>query len=167
MKLKNYIVAFFFGLLLFNCSNEEMVEEVSIIGEWELTEWRIGLEADINKDGVGSFNLLDEIDCNNREAISIDEQGNISIQVEHNPKIYITQNEVSQEYTYHLSCSEGVIAAIAPYTLSDNVIEAFDTTFIKDGNTLTTTIEYDVEIYNEDLTEALGILTSTKIYTKI
>ena len=61
-------------VLCSSCSENDSVEDVSILGEWELTEWRIGLEADINKDSVASYNLLDEIECNNQELITVEEE---------------------------------------------------------------------------------------------
>lgn len=165
--VKKIFLLLFVGVFTLSCSNEESEQEVSLIGEWELTEWRIGIEADINNDGVSSFNLLNEIECNSQELITFDAENNISLIVEENPKLFLTENSETGEYQFHLTCSEGVIGTAATYTFENDTVEAFNSTYLKDNNVLTETIEYAIEIYNEDLTEAIGLLNSVKVYTKV
>ncbi|MDT0557321.1 hypothetical protein RM697_01595 [Ichthyenterobacterium sp. W332] len=166
MKSFNYCLLLL-AIVCSSCSKNDTIEDVSIIGEWELTEWRVGLEADINKDGVFNLNLLDEVDCDNSEIITFDADNTISLVIEYNPKIYVTSNENTGDYQFHLRCDEGIIGASSTYVVSNNTIEAFGGTYYKDNNLLIVTTGYAIEVYNEDLTEIIGVLTSEKTYTKL
>ncbi|WP_353779511.1 hypothetical protein [Winogradskyella sp. 3972H.M.0a.05] len=159
MKNVTILLLSAFAVLSFSSCSSEDNDDSSIIGTWEISALRVGVEADINGDDIFNLNLLNEIDCNYNEVLTFDTEGLMTTMTDYNPKLDIRLND-SDDYMFAVECGEGIIGSAGAYTSEDLQ------NYILNGDTLTIILENEVDVYNEDFTEVIGTLTLTKVYTR-
>ncbi len=74
-----------------------------LFGKWKLSSWDIGLEMNLNEDTIKSFNLLDEVDCKNKEVLTIKSDGTINSVNTFSPLIKISKT--NKKYNLNASCN--------------------------------------------------------------
>ena len=154
-------------MLSSSCSKEEVDNDQTVVGIWTLTNYDIGFSADINNDGIKSFNLLDEIDCRVNEELVFESNGTVVSNDSFHHIIDISKSELTSAYIFAVECSEGYVSFATSYTqISSNMVEFNDDTSLINNNQLTRVFENAIEIYNEDFTEVVEVKNLTLTYTK-
>ena len=158
-------------ILLSSCSSNEQ-NDSWVEGTWELTEWNLDFSVDIDKDGIASFNLLDEIACSNKETIKFDQNKVFTSRIEHQPNVrfYIADN--TDAFLYDIECGEGIISTTGlNYVISGAMVEVNESSelsYVKEGNTLVRYIASDIKVYgNNNFTEVVATISTTKVFEKI
>lgn len=161
-----FIMLFITFFLSVSCSSDNDTE--SIEGVWKLTAWNVAGGFDINKDGVASINILDEIDCVNNETLHFETNGIVSSTASFNPEINIALlTGTTDEYVFDVVCDDaGVISFASSYSRSGDVVVINNRDALIDGNQIYQVFENAVEIHNEDLTQVVASKDLTLVYTK-
>jgi len=155
--------------VLTSCSDEP-VDFSSAVGTWKLTEVNINLPNgfDINNDGVRSTNLLDEIDCPNREVLIFEPNGVMQSNLTFNPDVDIyLMDETSQTYTFSVKCDlEGTIGYATSYSQQGGVINYNNRSAIQEGNHIYMVFEKVIGVYNADGTKILGLEDLNLVFSR-
>jgi hypothetical protein len=166
MIKKHALLLALVSVIFASCSKDEINENSKVIGSWTLTNYEIGVSVDIDKNGSESFNLLEELECENKEVLIFEANGTVSSNDTFNPNIAISKLDISDDYVFDVECAEGIISFATSYVLDNNTVEFSDKTSNISGNTLTRVFENAIEIYNEDFSEIQETRNLTLIYTK-
>ncbi|MGB3608650.1 hypothetical protein [Psychroserpens sp.] len=167
MKIKNsffLLITFFISLM--SCSKEEIDNTPSIIGDWVLTSYNIGILVDLDKDGNESLNLLDEMVCENNEILTFTSEGIVSSNNTFHPTISVLQSDLNGDYMVDVECAEGAIGFTSTYSFETNSVNFNNNTSRISEDTLETIYENAVEIYNLEGTEIVEIKNLTLTYSK-
>ena len=155
--------------VLTSCSNEP-VDGSSVVGNWKLTEVNIFLPNgfDINNDGVRSTNLLDEIDCANKEVLTFDKNGVMQSNLTFNPDVDIyLLDAAKQDYAFSVHCDvEGAIGYATSYIQEGETIKYNNRSAIQDGNHLYMTFKSAIGVYNEDGSKMLALEDLNLVYSR-
>ncbi|ARV08879.1 hypothetical protein BTO05_04215 [Winogradskyella sp. PC-19] len=137
-----------------------------LYGEWKLSSWYIGVEIDLDKNGIKSTNLLDEVDCDNKEVLTIKSDGTLNAVNTYNPIVKISKN--NSKYVFDVNCNKGALGFASTYkTVGDTVVIAPNNEeFIFSGKQLTRVFKNAIRIYNNDFTEVIETKDLTLSYTK-
>ena len=155
-----FFIIFVIVLTFFSCSDDNL-----IIGEWKLSSWDIGTETDINKDDINSLNLLDEIDCANKEILTVKSDGTLNSINSFNPITKISK--LNSDYIFNIKCSEGSLGYASTYKFSDDkLILDNGGEFLLEDEQLVRTFKNAINIYNEDYTEVIDKQDLTLKYIK-
>jgi len=150
------------------CSNEPL--DSSVVGSWKLTEVNINLPNgfDINNDGVRNTNLLDEIDCANKEVLTFEPNGVMQSNLTFNPDVDIfLLDEATQNYAFNVKCDlEGAIGYATSYIQEGEIIKYNNRSAFLVGNQLYMIFKSAIAIYNSDGSEIVDIEDLTLVYTK-
>ena len=157
-------------VLLTSCSIEPVdpITSEFFEGEYRLTEYVVDLPVDLNNDSNYSTNLLEEIDCENRETLVFDKQGFVYSNQTFNPKIDLLLVDASLgTYSVDVECdTEGIIGTASAYTKSGNQIMINERKATISGTKITMLFKNALKIYNQNKTLVLGTKDLTLIYTK-
>ena len=155
--------------VLTSCSNEPF-DGVSVLGNWKLTEVNIYLPGgfDLNNDGVRSTNLLDEIDCANKEVLSFDQNGTMQSNLTFNPDVDIYMlDDAKQDYDVTVHCDiEGAIGYATSFTQEGGTIKFNNRTAIQDGNKIYMVFKSAIGLYNSDGSKMLSLEDLNMVYTR-
>ncbi|WP_298551044.1 hypothetical protein [uncultured Algibacter sp.] len=163
-------LCFAFALVCFSsCSTDDSIDsnDSSITGVWKLTAWHVEEGFDINNDGTISTNLLNEIDCSRNETLFFDNKGVVSLNTTFNPDLDISVLDNStSEYSFNVSCDEGIISLATSYTVNDSIIIIGESQAQIEGNQISFVFEDRIKIYNENLTQVITTKDLTLVYIK-
>lgn len=158
---------------LFSCSNEPLDDSMvgdSIIGNWKLTEVNIYLPNgfDLNNDGVRSTNLLDEIDCANKEVLTFDKNGVMQSNLTFNPDVDIYMlDESKQEYSFSVQCDiEGAIGYATSFTKEGETIIYNGRTALQVGDKLYMVFKSAIGVFNSDGSKLLNMEDLNLVYSR-
>ena len=155
---------------LFSCSNEPVDQISSIVGNWKLTEVNIYLPNgfDLNNDGVRSTNLLNEIDCANKEVLTFDQNGVMQSNLTFNPDVDIYMlDDAKQQYDITVHCDiEGAIGYATSYIKDGETILYNNRSAIQEGNHLYITFDKVIGVYNADGSQMLSLEDLNLVYTR-
>ena len=137
-----------------------------LFGKWKLSSWDIGLEMNLNEDTIKSFNLLDEVDCKNKEVLTIKSDGTINSVNTFSPLIKISKT--NKKYNLNASCNEGSIGFASSYKIVDDiiVIEPNDQEYYFNGNELTKVFKKAIKVYDSSFTKIIEAKDLTLNYIK-
>ncbi|WP_458625901.1 hypothetical protein [Winogradskyella sp. PC D3.3] len=165
--IKRSIACSLIGLLGFitSCSDRN---DHQITGVWLLTTRTIDIPFDVNEDGIAHTNLLDEIDCNERETLSFDTNGMITSGNEFSNTLRFYKEVNTGRYKLNSDCNrEGIISFASTYDIiEENTFKISNRVYVLSDNTLTTVYKDAVDIYNDDFSEVLETKDLKLIYTK-
>jgi len=156
-----------FSFLVSACSNDDS-DVSSVEGVWKLVAYNVAEGFDINKDGIKSVNILEEIECVNNEVLVFESTGVVSTHFSFNPEIQIYRlNEVTNEYAFNVECDiEGVISYASSYSQKGNTITFNNHKASVADNQLLLVFEDAIEIFNSDFTIVLAREDLTLVYSK-
>jgi hypothetical protein len=165
----SFILVFAFSTSCFKDQDDlNALNNFSVVGTWELTNWTLQIPIDLNDDAISSINLLDEALCNNNETLTFDTDGIVASNMSYNPQVTISlTNGTTDNYIFDVECDmDGSIGAFGSYTQNNDFITLFETTATLNGNQLTVVYEDAIDIFNEDLNEVVETKDLTLVYTK-
>ena len=159
-NMRPFFIVFVLFLTVISCSDNNL-----IIGEWKLSSWDIGMEMDINKDDIKSLNLLDEVECTNKEILTVKLDSTLNSINTFNPIAKISK--LNSKHNFNIECSEGSLGFASSYKFIDNKLK-LETggEFLLEEGQLVRTFENAINIYNEDFTEVIDKQDLTLTYTK-
>ncbi|TCK69080.1 hypothetical protein DFQ05_0592 [Winogradskyella wandonensis] len=152
-----------------DCTQEQ--NENDILGTWLLTAW-IGEEpVDLNNDGTGSTNFLEEMDCYNNETLVFNDDGTgASISTSYADIEIFLDPDNSEEFDFTVDCILENETTQFTWTQDGNIITTTDVfgTFdwTLEGNTLSTTIPEGFTVINTEDATVNTIQDLTFVYTK-
>ena len=102
--------------LFSSCKEKDNSKQSQVFGDWRLTGYSIGEAFDLNNDGVSHLNLLNEINCENKDVLKFETTGivepvteiipAVKIEVEATPIVEIIEEEIAPviipEKTYYI-----------------------------------------------------------------
>lgn len=151
--------------LCLNCSKDE---KNPVIGIWVLDTWTVDLPLESEFGVEVSQNFLDHTTCAVNETLQFDKDGIVTSTDTFSPEVTISsKNDASEIYVVTDICSEGAIGFSTTFEQdSDNHI-VFNSAqgFLQDKK-LTFIYLNAIEVYNEPLTEVIGIRDLKLIYKK-
>jgi len=158
-KFYKYILLFF---ILNACSKANQVT-----GEWKLSSWDIGIEVDLNNDGDKSFNLIDEVNCDNNEILTISNNGTLNAIKTFSPIVRIAKKQNS-DYVFNVDCNKGSLGFATSYELKNNKILLDSNTeyYIFNEKQLTRVFKDAINIYNSDFSQVIETKDLTLTYMK-
>lgn len=138
----------------------------SLYGEWKLSSWYIGVDIDLNKDGIKSSNLLDEVNCKNKEVLTIKSDVTLNVVNTYSTVIKISKND--NKYTFDIVCDEGNLGFATTYKVVDDKIVTAPNSeeYLFKGKQLTRTFKNAISIYNIDFTKVIETKDLTLNYIK-
>ena len=115
---------------------------------------------------MSSFNLLDEVDCNNKEVLTIKSDGTINSVNTFSPLIKISKT--NKKYNLNASCNEGSIGFASSYKIVDDiiVIEPNDQKYYFNGIQLTRVFKKAIKVYDSSFTKIIETKDLTLNYIK-
>ncbi|MDG5492130.1 hypothetical protein [Psychroserpens sp. SPM9] len=155
------IISFLF--VMTSCSTDASETNASLNGTWRLINYDIGFTADINKDDIKNQNILDEIDCEVNETLTIEANNTMTSYDTFHHDINISKSVSDGDYNFEVFCSEGYISSSE--VLDSSQRNALETSI--NGNTLTRVFENAIEIYNEDFSAIVAFENLTLVYEKL
>lgn len=137
-----------------------------LYGEWKLSSWYIGIEIDLNKNGIKSSNLLQEVDCINKEILTVNSDGTLNAVNTFSPEVKISK--ASDNYIFDVNCNKGSLGFATSYKIAGDkiVIEPNNQVYLFNGNQLTRVFKNAIKIYNADFTKVLETKDLTLNYIK-
>lgn len=155
--------------LLHSCKKNSRTKSLKCLGEWELVGYSIGEAHDINNDGVSNINLLNELNCENKEVLKFETTGIVSSIRSYNPKLNMSKRILDGSYVFNVECPKGIIGFATDFQ------QISDTTFRFNGreltivdNTFTLVFVDDVKIYNNgSLLELIETKDLVLTYSKL
>lgn len=148
------------------CSKDN--DKNPIIGNWKLTSWSIEIPFNLKKDTTFSTNLLDETDCEVNEILSFDNNGLVTSNDTFNPELKVRlKNGTSDDYMITETCAEETIGFATEYKqITDQSVGFNGVVAVVTGTKLTVVYKDAIKVYNEALTEVLGMKDLTLVYEK-
>jgi len=147
-----------------SCSKDKINSDDELVGEWKLVAWEIDTALDLDRDSVDHKNLLEEINCENKEILGFESVGTYYDVNSFNPvfKIALVNDT---EYVLDLQCSEGSIGAAASYSVIGNEVMVNQNVMVTlEGDIL---YRYKIlNIYNADFSEVIDTIEMKIIYKK-
>lgn len=137
-----------------------------LYGKWKLSSWYIGVEIDLNKNGIKSSNLLDEVDCENKEVLTIKADGTLNAVNTYSPMVKISKTD--NKYKFDVKCNEGSLGFATTYKIVGNkiIIEPNTEEYFFNGKQLTRVFKNSISIYNTDFTKVIETKDLTLNYIK-
>ena len=159
--MKKLSLIFLIIISFLSCNNEN-----NIYGEWQLKSWDIGVDMDLNKDAIKSSNLLDEVECNNDEVLTLKQNNTLASVNTFSPVIKIFK--LNSDYMFNIECSEGSLGYASAFKVEvDKVLLDQGGEFTTgENNQLTRIFKKAVKIYNSDFSEVLETKDLILTYTK-
>lgn len=148
----------------------DMTEE-GVVGTWLLTAWNGTEPVDLDNDGTGSINFLEEMDCYNNETFVFNNDGTgASISTSYADIEIFLDPDNSEEFDFTVDCILENETTNFTWTQSGNIITTTDVfgTFdwTLEGNTLSTTIPEGFTVINTEDATVNTIQDLTFVYTK-
>jgi len=137
-----------------------------LYGEWKLSSWYIGVDIDLNKDGINTSNLLDEVDCNNKEILTINPDGTLNAINTYSPFVKISKTY--NTYTFDVKCNNGSLGFATTYKIEGDkiVIAPNDEVYVFNGEQLTRVFKNAIKVYDSSSTTIIETKDLTLNYIK-
>jgi hypothetical protein len=139
------------------------------LGDWKLVGYSIGEAHDINDDGVSHINLLNELNCENKEVLKFETTGIVSSSASYNPTLDVSKRVLDDSYVFHAECPEGVIGFATDFQqISDATFRFNGREFTIVDNMFTLVFIDDIKIYdNNNLSEVIETKNVVLTYSKL
>lgn len=158
----------FLSALTVSCSPNNNNPEAPLEGVWYLTAWNIDQSVDIDHDGAGHVNLLEEVACENNETLEFDSSGIAAFNNTFNPNIKITAlNSAMETLDFNVMCDAGVLGSASSYSKNGNSLIIGNISATINGNDITIIQKNKLQVFNADMSQVMSNKDVVKVYTKL
>ena len=169
MRKEIVLVVIVLMSLLNSCKKAVKTKQLKCLGEWRLINYSIGEAYDINNDGVSHLNLLNELNCENKEVLKFESTGIVSSIASYNPRLNMSQPDTNESYVFNIECPEGVIGFATDFEqISDSTFRFNGREFTILDNTFTLVLIDEIEISDSsNLSEIVKTKDLSLTYSKL
>lgn len=154
--------------LFSSCKEKDNSKQSQVFGDWRLTGYSIGEAFDLNNDGVSHLNLLNEINCENKDVLKFETTGIVSSSASYNPTIAVSKMAAGNAYVFDVNCATGVIGFATDFVwVSDQIFKFNGREFSIINNSFTRIVTDEVKIYDENLSEIIETRDLILTYSKL
>ncbi|NRA91273.1 MAG: hypothetical protein HRU26_01075 [Psychroserpens sp.] len=154
-----------------DCGDDNQQQESSVVGTWLLTAW-IGEEPfDLNNDGTGSINFLDEMECYENETLVFSADNTVvNTSTSFADIEFIIEVGTTNSVVWTVDCIEETEITNGTWSQSGNIVSISDqfgdTDWTLNGNELSIFVPEGFVSFNSDDFSVTTIQDLTFIYTK-